>query len=47
MSQRVDGPGSGAPGLLSRFRVQFYESLHARADALFWLTLAAARCADQ
>src|ERR1041385_601738 len=38
MSLPVDVPGSEALGLLSRFRVEFYECLYKRADALFELT---------
>ena len=38
MSLPVDVPGSEALGLLSRFRVEFYECLYARVDALFELT---------
>lgn len=45
MSLPVDVPGSEALGLLSRFRVEFYECLYARADALFELT-DAVLCAD-
>ncbi|MEU5894328.1 NF041680 family putative transposase [Streptomyces sp. NPDC047461] len=45
MSLPVDVPGSEALGLLSRFRVEFYECLYKRADALFELT-DAVLCAD-
>lgn len=45
MSLPVDVPGSEALGLLSRFRVDFYECLYKRADALFELT-DAVLCAD-
>ncbi|MER6678577.1 NF041680 family putative transposase [Streptomyces sp. NPDC000983] len=45
MSLPVDVPGSKALGLLSRFRVEFYECLYKRADALFELT-DAVLCAD-
>lgn len=45
MSFPVDAPAGGASGNLSRFRVEFYECLYARADALFALT-DAALCAD-
>lgn len=45
MSPPVDVPGSEVLGLLSRFRVEFYECLYARTDALFELT-DAVRCAD-
>ncbi|MFI8194048.1 NF041680 family putative transposase [Streptomyces sp. NPDC085946] len=45
MSLPVDVPGSEALGLLSRFRVEFYECLYQRADALFELT-DALLCAD-
>lgn len=38
MSLPVDVPADEALDLLSRFRVDFYESLYARADALFELT---------
>lgn len=38
MSFPVDVPAVEALGVLSRFRVEFYECLYARADALFELT---------
>ncbi|WP_241002376.1 transposase, partial [Streptomyces sp. CB01881] len=38
MSLPLDPPTSDALGILSRFRVQFYDCLYARADALFELT---------
>ncbi|GAA1501846.1 hypothetical protein GCM10009760_64750 [Kitasatospora kazusensis] len=38
MSLPLDAPVSDALGILSRFRVEFYESLYTRADALFELT---------
>jgi hypothetical protein len=38
MSLPADAPAGDALGVLSRFRVEFYESLYARADALFELT---------
>ncbi|MER5642646.1 NF041680 family putative transposase [Kitasatospora sp. NPDC002227] len=45
MSLPVEAPVSEALGVLSRFRVEFYESLYARADVLFELT-DAVLCAD-
>jgi hypothetical protein len=45
MSFPVDPPASEALDVLSRFRVEFYESLYARADVLFELT-DAVLCAD-
>ncbi|MET7434553.1 transposase [Streptomyces flaveolus] len=45
MSLPVGVPGIEALGLLSRFRVEFYECLYKRADALFDLT-DAVLCAD-
>ncbi|MDK1349215.1 NF041680 family putative transposase [Streptomyces sp. 378] len=45
MSLPADVPGSEALGLLSRFRVEFYECLYKRADTLFELT-DAVLCAD-
>ncbi|MGH3313279.1 MAG: NF041680 family putative transposase [Streptomyces sp.] len=45
MSLPVDAPAGDALGVLSRFRVEFYESLYARADALFELT-DAVLCSD-
>ncbi len=41
----VDAPAVEALGVLSRFRVEFYDCLSARADALFELT-DAVLCAD-
>jgi hypothetical protein len=38
MSPSVDAPAGQALDVLSRFRVEFYECLYARADALFELT---------
>jgi hypothetical protein len=38
MSLSVDAPTGEALDVLSRFRVEFYESLYARADVLFELT---------
>lgn len=38
MSFPADVPAGGALGVLSRFRVEFYECPYARADALFELT---------
>ncbi|MFI9333101.1 NF041680 family putative transposase [Kitasatospora sp. NPDC052868] len=38
MSLPVDAPAGDALGILSRFRVEFYESLYKRADVLFELT---------
>ncbi len=38
MSLSVAEPAGTALGLLSRFRIEFYESLYARADVLFELT---------
>jgi hypothetical protein len=43
MSVSVSGPVGGGLEVLSRFRVEFYECLHARADALFELTDAVLR----
>ncbi|MGW3186220.1 NF041680 family putative transposase [Kitasatospora sp. NPDC001119] len=45
MSLPVEAPASEALGVLSRFRVEFYDCLYARADALFELT-DAVLCAD-
>ena len=45
MSLPVDAPAGDALGILSRFRVEFYECLYARQDALFELT-DAVLCAD-
>lgn len=45
MSLSVDAPAGEALDVLSRFRVEFYECLYARADALFELT-DAVLCAD-
>lgn len=45
MSLPVDVPASEALGLLSRFRVEFYECLYKRADTLFELT-DAVLCSD-
>jgi hypothetical protein len=45
MSIPVEAPAAGATDVLSSFRVEFYESLYARADALFELT-DAVLCAD-
>lgn len=45
MSLPIDAPAGEALGLLSRFRVEFYECLYARQDALFELT-DAVLCAD-
>ncbi|MCG3041250.1 transposase [Streptomyces sp. S1A] len=45
ISLPVEGPAVEALGALSRFRVEFYECLYARADALFELT-DAVLCAD-
>ncbi|WP_433549053.1 NF041680 family putative transposase [Streptomyces sp. CA-294286] len=45
MSLPFDVSAGQALGLLSRFRVEFYDSLYARADALFELT-DAVLCAD-
>ncbi|GAA2774585.1 hypothetical protein GCM10010521_61200 [Streptomyces rameus] len=45
MCLSVDAPVGGALDVLSRFRVEFYECLYARADALFELT-DAVLCAD-
>ncbi|MGW1109248.1 NF041680 family putative transposase, partial [Streptomyces sp. NPDC002540] len=38
MSLPVPGPAGEALDVLSRFRVEFYECLYARADTLFELT---------
>ncbi len=38
MSFPVEAPAGDALGILSRFRVEFYESLYKRADVLFELT---------
>lgn len=38
MSLPVDVPGGEASGLLSRYRLEFYECLCAHPDALFELT---------
>ncbi len=46
MSVSVGAGGVEALGVLSRFRVEFYDCLYARADALFDLT-DAALCADR
>jgi DDE superfamily endonuclease len=45
MSLPIPGPAGEALEVLSRFRVEFYECLYARADALFELT-DAVLCAD-
>ena len=45
MSLSVGAPAGAALDVLSRFRVEFYESLYVRADALFELT-DAVLCAD-
>ncbi|WP_224274395.1 NF041680 family putative transposase [Streptomyces sp. LS1784] len=45
MSVPVESPAVEALGVLSRFRVEFYECLYSRADALFELT-DAVLCAD-
>ncbi|MFF4860994.1 transposase, partial [Streptomyces sp. NPDC001231] len=45
MSLPVDAPAGEALGVLSRFRVEFYDCLYSRADALFELT-DAVLCAD-
>ncbi|WP_435848877.1 transposase [Streptomyces lavendulae] len=45
MSLPVEGSGREALDVLSRFRVEFYESLYARADVLFELT-DSVLCAD-
>ncbi|TXS54759.1 transposase, partial [Streptomyces sp. sk2.1] len=45
MSLSADAPTGQALDVLSRFRVEFYECLYARADALFELT-DAVLCAD-
>ena len=43
MSLPVDEPGREALDVLSRFRVEFYDCLYARADTLFELTEAVLR----
>src|SRR5688572_32245330 len=45
MSLPVEVPAVEALGVLSRFRVEFYDCLYTRADALFELT-DAVLCAD-
>lgn len=45
MRLSVDSPAGEALDVLSRFRVEFYERLYARQDALFELT-DAVLCAD-
>lgn len=45
MSLPVDTAAGQALAVLSRFRVEFYECLYARSDALFELT-DAVLCAD-
>src|SRR4051794_7969654 len=45
MSLPAEAPADEALSLLSRFRVEFYDSLYARSDTLFELT-DAVLCAD-
>jgi hypothetical protein len=46
MSLAVDAPAGDALGILSRFRVEFYECLYKRANVLFELT-DALLCTDE